>query len=478
MPLMLYDTLRREEVLFTPVEPGRVGMYVCGPTVQGDAHVGHGRAAVVFDVLRRHLTASGLAVRFVQNVTDIDDKIILRARREGVDHAVISTRYARAFERTMDALGVLPPDVRPLATGHLLEMQELISALIAADKAYAVDGDVFFRVRGFPSYGALSNRRIDDLVEGADVVDRDRKEDPLDFALWKSAKPDEPSWPSPWGRGRPGWHIECSAMAATHLGAGFDIHGGGLDLVFPHHENEIAQHEAAHGTTFARHWVHNGMVQMGDAKMSKSVGNVVSLAEAVEAFGRGPLRLWYLSAHHRSPLTFDDERLDDASGVFQRFVTFVRAARRVAEGVVADGVAARAHRAAFTAAMDDDLNAPVAVSVLHQLVSDGGELLKAASKGDVQARAGVADLAAALVELADDVLGLGITEVLEDAALLEERIAPLVSGELELRALAREDRDFAAADAIRDRLAAAGIAVEDTPDGVVWYAADTLRQPG
>jgi len=249
MPLMLYDTLRREEVAFVPAEPGRVGMYVCGPTVQGDAHVGHGRAAVVFDVLRRHLAFSGYAVRFVQNVTDIDDKIILRARREGVDHAVISTRYARAFERTMDALGVLAPDVRPLATGHLLEMQELITRLIAEDKAYAVDGDVFFRVRSFPTYGALSNRRIDDLVEGADVVDRDRKEDPLDFALWKSAKPEEPSWPSPWGPGRPGWHIECSAMAATHLGAGFDIHGGGLDLVFPHHENEIAQHEAAHDTT-------------------------------------------------------------------------------------------------------------------------------------------------------------------------------------------------------------------------------------
>ncbi len=349
MALMLYDTLRRQEVAFVPAEPGRVGMYVCGPTVQGDAHVGHGRAAVVFDVLRRHLAASGLTVRFVQNVTDIDDKIILRARREGVDHAVISTRYARAFERTMELLGVLPPDVRPLATGHLLEMQALITTLIAADKAYAVEGDVFFRVRSFPTYGALSNRRIDELVEGADVVDRDRKEDPLDFALWKSAKPDEPSWPSPWGPGRPGWHIECSAMAATHLGAGFDIHGGGLDLVFPHHENEIAQHEAAHGTTFARHWVHNGMVQMGDAKMSKSVGNVVGLAEAVEAVGRGPLRLWYLSAHHRSPLTFDDERLDDARAVFGRFVTFVRAARRAAAGATRDGVAGATHRDAFTA---------------------------------------------------------------------------------------------------------------------------------
>ena len=476
MPLMLYDTLRREEVAFEPVEPGRVGMYVCGPTVQGDAHVGHGRAAVVFDVLRRFLRFSGYEIRFVQNVTDIDDKIILRARREGVDHAVISTRYAQAFARTMDALGVLAPDVRPLATGHLLEMQELITTLIAEGKAYEVEGDVFFRVRSFPAYGALSNRRIDDLLEGADVVDRDRKEDPLDFALWKAAKPDEPSWPSPWGRGRPGWHIECSAMAATHLGAGFDIHGGGLDLVFPHHENEIAQHEAAHGTTFARHWVHNGMVQMGDAKMSKSVGNVVSLADAIAAVGRGPLRLWYLSAHHRSPLTFDDERLDDARGVFQRFVTFARAARRAADGVAGDGTSGAAHRSAFVAAMDDDLNAPVAVAALHQLVTDGSERLRAAAGGDDAARAAVADLADALVTLADDVLGLGIGDVLARAAVLEERIAPLVEGELVLRAQARAEKNFAAADAIRDRLIAAGVVVEDTPAGAVWYAAEALRQ--
>jgi cysteinyl-tRNA synthetase len=475
MTLMLYDTLRREEVAFVPVVPGQIGMYVCGPTVQGDAHVGHGRAAVVFDVLRRHLVASGLTVRFVQNVTDIDDKIILRARREGVDHAVISTRYARAFERTMEQLGVLPPDVRPLATGHLLEMQDLIARLIAEGKAYAVEGDVFFRVRTFPTYGALSNRRIDDLVEGADVVDRDRKEDPLDFALWKSAKPDEPSWPSPWGPGRPGWHIECSAMAATHLGAGFDIHGGGLDLVFPHHENEIAQHEAAHGTTFARHWVHNGMVQMGDAKMSKSVGNVVGLADAVATVGRGPLRLWYLSAHHRSPLTFDDERLDDAMSVFQRFVTFARAARRAAGDSAPDGTASAVHRAAFTAAMDDDLNAPVAVSVLHQLVADGSDRLRAASAGDDAARAAVADLATALLDLADEVLGLGITDVLGRAAEIEARIAPLVDDELARRAAARAEKDFATSDAIRDRLAGAGVVVEDTPSGAVWYVTDPSR---
>jgi cysteinyl-tRNA synthetase len=477
MALALYDTLRRAEVGFVPAVEGHVGMYVCGPTVQGDAHVGHGRAAVVFDVLRRYLTHTGYVVRFVQNVTDIDDKIILRARREGVDAAVIATRYTRAFERTMDALGVLPPDVRPLATGHLLEMQELIATLIAQGKAYAVEGDVFFRVRSFPAYGALSNRRIDDLVEGEDVVDADRKEDPLDFALWKSAKPGEPSWPSPWGAGRPGWHIECSAMSVTHLGAGFDIHGGGLDLVFPHHENEIAQHEAAHGTAFARHWVHNGMVQMGDAKMSKSVGNVVSLAEAIAVFGRGPLRLWYLSAQHRTPLTFDDQRLEDARVVFQRFVTFLRAARRAAGDTTADAASGRPHRERFVAAMDDDLNAPVAIAALHELAGTGSDLLRAAGTGDVAARAALADLADTLVDLADGVLGLGLTEALASAAAVERRMAPLVEAELARRAEARAAKDFATADAIRDELIAAGVVVEDSASGASWYVSDLPGAP-
>ncbi|MGA0830576.1 MAG: cysteine--tRNA ligase [Nitriliruptoraceae bacterium] len=465
MSLVLFDTLRRAEVEFVPAVEGRVGMYVCGPTVQAEPHVGHGRAAVVFDLLRRHLQHSGLAVRYVQNVTDIDDKIILRARREGTDAAAIATRYGRVFERTMDALGVLPPDVRPLATGHLLEMQELVTALIDADKAYVVEGDVFFRVRSFPAYGRLSNRRVDELVEGDDVVDADRKEDPLDFALWKAAKPGEPSWPSPWGRGRPGWHLECSAMSVAHLGAGFDIHGGGLDLVFPHHENEIAQHEAAHGTTFARHWVHNGMVTMGEAKMSKSVGNVVGLGDAVAAVGRGPLRLWYLSAQHRTPLTFDDDRLADAGTVFARFLTFARAARRAAGATAPDGAAGRRHRDAFTAALDDDLNAPVAVAALHELVADGGERLR---RPEAEAGA-LADLAGTLVELADDVLGLGIADVLAEEAALGARVAPLVEDALARRAEARAAKDFAAADAIRDRLASAGVVVEDSAAGPVWH---------
>ena len=476
MSLVLYDTLRRSEVAFEPRIEGEASIYSCGPTVQGDAHIGHGRYSVVSDVLRRYLDFQGYRVTFVQNVTDIDDKIILRARRERVEPAVIATRYTRAWNRTMEALNVLPPDVQPFATGHLLEMQGLIQELIDQDKAYAVDGDVFFRVRSFAEYGKLSGRRVDDMQQGEDVVDSDRKDDPLDFAMWKSAKPGEPSWPSPWGDGRPGWHIECSAMAAKHLGEGFDVHCGGLDLVFPHHENEIAQHEAAHGGTFARHWVHNGMVQMGDAKMSKSVGNVVALDEAIDEWGVGPMRLWYLSAQHRTPLIYESDRLGDAATVFDRFATFVRSARQVIGDAEPDDQAAARHREAFTAAMDDDLNAPSAVAALHELVTDGNDRLSRASSGDAQERAAVAALCATLVEFGDRVLGLGIEDALAEASHVEARMAPLVDGLLETRAKARADRDFATADGIRDQLSAAGIVVEDGPDGARWYT--TPRSSG
>jgi cysteinyl-tRNA synthetase len=477
MSLVLYDTLRRDKQPFEPRIEGHASVYVCGPTVQSDAHVGHGRLAVVTDVLRRYLAYSGYDVTFVQNVTDIDDKIILRARREKVEPAVIATRYTRAWNRTMDALGILPPDIQPLATGHLLEMHQLIQELIDQDKAYAVAGDVFFRVRSFEGYGKLSGRRVDDMQQGEDVVDADHKEDPLDFAMWKSAKPGEPSWPSPWGAGRPGWHIECSAMAAKHLGEGFDIHCGGLDLVFPHHENEIAQHEAAHGGIFARQWVHNGMVRMGDEKMSKSVGNVVALEEAVAQWGVGPLRLWYLSAQHRTPLTFDTERLRDATTVHQRFATFLRSARRVTDGVTPDAAVAEPHVAAFRAAMDDDLNAPAAVAALHALVQDGNERLAKADADQDDARSAVRALADALVDLGDGVLGLALEAALDEAAELERQLAPLVEQLLANRQAARAARDFATADAIRDRFAAAGIVVEDRPDGPRWYVTTPTAEP-
>lgn len=472
MALKLYDTLAREERLFVPRRDGAVGMYVCGPTVQAASHIGHGRAAVVFDVLRRYLEFGGLNVTFVQNITDIDDKIIFRANTEKVSAAQIATRYTRIWNETMAALNVLPPTVQPHATGHLIEMFTLIEQLIAAGYAYAADGDVFFRVRKFETYGALSRRVVDDMQQGDDVIDADRKEDQLDFALWKAAKTGEPSWLSPWGEGRPGWHIECSAMAAKHLADGVDIHGGGFDLVFPHHENEIAQHEAAHDTTFANYWVHNGMVRMGAEKMSKSLGNVISLDDALDTWGPGPLRVWYLSAQHRTPLTFDDDRLSDAAIVFNRLVTCVRSARRLGDGEV-DAAVASSYRDKFVAAMDDDLNVPVAVSVLHELMTDANAALTKANGGDALAQATVRSLGGLLVTLADDVFGLGVKAALDREAASETLLAPFVTDVLAQRRKARSEKDYAAADRLRDQLAAAGVVVEDSPDGERWY----VQQP-
>ena len=468
MALNLTDTLRRATVPFEPREAGKASLYVCGPTVQSEAHVGHGRVGVVFDVLNRWLRHSGYDVTLVLNITDIDDKIILRAQREGVPTAVIAERYARVWNRAMDALGVLPPDVQPRATGHVPEMLALIGELVDRGFAYESDGSVLFRVRKFDAYGQLSKRRTDDAQQGDDVPE-DTKEDAVDFALWKAAKPGEPFWDSPWGPGRPGWHIECSAMAVQHLGGGFDIHGGGVDLVFPHHENEIAQYEAVHGAPFARYWLHNGMVELGSEKMSKSVGNVIGLLDAVQRWGPGPLRHWYASATYRSPLSFDAERLDESAAAHGRLVTFLRAARVASAGAAPDADAVAATRDAFAAAMDDDLNTSGALAALFDLAGAGNERLRLADDGDAEARAMLAAAADVLVELGDGVLGLHLEATLEQASRLEVRLAPLVDDLLAQREAARAARDFAAADAIRDRLAAVGVVVEDRPGGARWY---------
>ncbi len=476
MTLQLYDTMTREEREFVPREEGRASIYVCGPTVYSGAHVGHGRASVVFDVLRRFLTWQGLEVTLVSNITDVDDKIILRAARERRSPAAVATEYTHAWNRSMESIGVLAPTIQPFATGHLLEMHELMQQLVDDGMAYEAAGNVLFRVRKFADYGQLSGRDPDEMVTQDDVVGSEVKDDPLDFAMWKAAKPGEPSWPSPWGPGRPGWHIECSAMAGAHLGGGFDIHGGGYDLVFPHHENETAQWEAAHGGPFTRYWVHNGMVRMGEEKMSKSIGNIVSLDDAVAEWGRGPLRLWYLSAHHRSPLTFDESRLSDGDTAFARFVTFARTAELVrGDAADADVVDASgddlvvAHREAFTAAMANDLNAPQAVAVLHAVASDGNDRLGKAEQGDATALAEVVALRALLIELGDEVLGLGLAEALAAGRRASEQVAPLVEDAVRRRATAREEKDFATADAVRDELAAAGVVLEDRPTGPRWY---------
>ncbi|MFT5221895.1 MAG: cysteinyl-tRNA synthetase [Glaciecola sp.] len=489
--LRLYDTMQREKVAFVPRDAGKASLYICGPTVQADPHIGHGRSQVVFDTLRRWLQYSGLDVTMACNITDVDDKIILRATRERVSSYQIATKYTRAWNEAMAALNILPPDIAPTATGHILEMQAMIQQLLDQDKAYEAEGNVLFRVRKFPGYGKLSGRKIDDMQAGEDLVATDIKQDPLDFAMWKAAKPGEPFWPSPWGDGRPGWHIECSAMASKHLGGGFDIHGGGFDLVFPHHENEITQYEAATGNTFANHWVHNGMLTIGEEKMSKSLGNIISLGEAIDQSGPGPLRLWFLSAHHRSPLVFDDEPVQDAIKTYERFQTFIVTAtatlRSHAEafglsvepfplgGVGHEGAVAPNTDAAtpfldrFADAMNDDLNAPRAVAALHELVGEGFDRLKAVDTGDREAAADVLGLADALLDVADRVFGLRLGEAVDATWASAARIAPVVDDLLVRRAEARAAKDFAAADAIRDQLVALAVVVEDRPSGSRWY---------
>ncbi|CAN5308453.1 cysteine--tRNA ligase [soil metagenome] len=453
--MRLYNTLTRRVEELRPREPGRVGMYVCGPTVQGAPHLGHARPALVPDVLRRYLQWRGWDVLHVRNVTDVDDKIIARAEAEGRHPAAVAEEYTRVYDEQMARLRVLPPHIAPRATGHIVEMITLIARLVEVGSAYEAGGDVFFRVRSFPRYGRLSGRDVDELRAGERVEPDERKDDPLDFALWKAAKPGEPSWPSPWGPGRPGWHVECSAMAAKYLGEGFDVHGGGQDLVFPHHENEIAQSEAATGRPFARHWLHNGLLTMSGAKMSKSVGNIVALGEALDRWGPNVLRQLYLSAHYRSPLDLHPGRLAEASAAVERWEGYARAAETVdapPDPAVRTDAVER-----FTAAMDDDLATPRAHAVLFELVTAGHEHLAAGRAPQAAAAR------EAFLQLAG-VLGYAFGPASDGA-----RVAPLVNELLRLREDARARRDFATADAIRDRLSEAGVVVEDTPAGPRWH---------
>ncbi|MPZ71778.1 MAG: cysteine--tRNA ligase [Nitriliruptorales bacterium] len=457
--MRLYNTLTRTVEEFTTRDEGRVGIYVCGPTVQNVPHFGHARAAVVPDVLRRWLRYRGYQVFYVRNITDVEDKIIARAEQEGRPPAAVAEAYTRIYEEQMAQLNVMPPDVAPRATGHIIEMIGLIERLVEVGVAYEAGGDVFFSVRKFDPYGSLSGRNVDDLRSGARIEPTERKRDPLDFALWKAAKPGEPSWTSPWGRGRPGWHIECSAMAAKYLGVAFDVHAGGLDLIFPHHENEIAQSEAASGRRFARFWVHNGMVTLDDEKMSKSVGNVIGLGEALDRFGANILRLFLLSAHYRSPVDFSEARLEEARAGFDRWRAFVRATRSLPppEG---DPETVAEQRRRFEEAMDDDLGTPAAQAALFDLVADGNRALE---RGDEAAAAAARRV---LVDLCG-VLGYAFEDERQGSTL----VAPLVEELLRLRMQARERRDFETADDIRSRLGDIGVIVEDSSQGPRWHIA-------
>ena len=455
--LRLYDTATREIRDFTPIKPGEVSMYVCGATVQAAPHVGHIRSGVNFDILRRWLMASGFNVTFIRNVTDIDDKILHKAVHEEIPWWAVAMKYERAFADAYQALNVLPPTYEPRATGHITQMIELMETLIKNGSAYAPgNGDVYLEVRKLKSYLTLSNQKLDDLLPAGDA-DETYKRDPRDFALWKAAKPGDPSWPTPWGPGRPGWHLECSAMAHAYLGADFDIHGGGLDLIFPHHENEIAQSQAA-GYGFAKLWMHNAWVTTSGEKMSKSLGNSLQVMEVIKRV-RGIELRWYLgSAHYRSMLEFSFEALDESATAFRRIENFLKRAQEVVGDIhtlIADE---------FAAVMNDDLSVPQGLALISEWLRNGNTALTSGDKGEIAKNAGHIRGALSILgcDPFDPAFGGG------SGADLTSAVDALIALLLEQREAARDRKDFAAADSIRDRITAMGISIEDTPQGPRW----------
>lgn len=489
--IRLYDTQARTKRDFEPLHDGKIGMYVCGPTVYNYIHIGNARTFISFDVIRRYLEWRGFDVTFVQNVTDVDDKIITKANEEGRSAADVAAEYTKAFIDDMRAAGVKDPDIRPRATEEIPAMIELVSELIAKGHAYEVDGDVYFSVRSFSDYGKLSHRNVDEMESGHRELRsdgqglEDRKRDPLDFAVWKAAKPGEPSWESPWGQGRPGWHIECSAMSHKYLGMPFDIHGGGADLVFPHHENEIAQSEAAYDCSFANYWMHGGMLQINSEKMSKSLGNFLLLRDVLKTTDARVLRMLMLQTHYRSPLDFSQDRLDEAAVALERIENVAARLEWLAtnptEGgaqVDAEALAAQCERAreSFVAAMDDDFNTAGALGAVFTFV---GELNAALDGVAVSAENAHAVLAArdALIELMG-VFGIECGaaaqaqyphEVVDLARELAEYAgddaAEAVDALLAARAEARANKNWAVADGVRDGLSGLGFVIEDTPQG-------------
>ncbi|MCW2900372.1 MAG: cysteinyl-tRNA synthetase [Streptosporangiaceae bacterium] len=458
--LHLYDTGTRTIREFVPLEPGRAGMYVCGATPQAAPHIGHLRSGVIYDLVYRWLLRSGYDVTFARNITDIDDKILAVAADTGVPWFAVAEANQRTFGRGYDVLGCLPPTIEPRATGHVPEMITLMRRLIDAGHAYSVDNDVYFDVKSWADrYGELSNQKLDNMMDGRDTAGADLKRDSRDFALWKGVKPGEPSWETPWGPGRPGWHLECSAMATKYLGEAFDIHGGGMDLIFPHHENEAAQSQAA-GDGFASYWMHNGLLTVNGDKMSKSIGNVVQLTDLLEKARPVEVRYYLGAVHYRSNIDYTDAALAEAAAAYQRIEGFITRAAEVAGSPVTGAELPEA----FVAAMDDDLGVPQALAIVHETVRAGNNAL-AAGEHD-QARDALGSVRAML-----DVLGLDpLSAQWRDKGGddLRSVVDALVAVTLEQRQAARARKDYAAADAIRDGLSAAGIVVEDTAHGPRW----------
>jgi cysteinyl-tRNA synthetase len=487
--IKLYNTLTGKKEEFVPIRPGKVSMYACGVTVYDYSHLGHARGAVVFDLIQRYFRRRGYEVKYVRNFTDVDDKIINRAKEEGITATEVSRKYIEAYQEDMRRLGVGRADVEPKATEHIGEMIEVIQGLVEKGHAYAIEGDVYFRVASFKGYGKLGKRNLEDLKAGARVEVDERKADPLDFALWKASKPGEPAWDSPWGPGRPGWHIECSAMGFKHLGETFDIHAGGKDLIFPHHENEIAQSEAYSGKKFVNYWIHNGFVNINEEKMSKSLGNFFTIRDILDQYAAEVVRFFLLSTHYRSPIDFSDANLKDARAGLDRYYTMKEGIQKfladkkppkVKPEEVIESVDKPLYEKilnlpkAFEEAMDDDFNTAFAIGLIYDLVRDVNKFLAEADQKREDAAFLILSAAAKSFDNVGQTLGLFTRDPDEwfkegrradnKVTLPVERIEELIH----LRNEARARKDWAEADHIRKILDDGGVELFDRPDGTVW----------
>lgn len=474
MTIHLYNTLSRKKEIFEPVIPDKVRIYVCGPTVYDSCHIGHARSVVVFDVLVRYLRARGFEVVYARNFTDVDDKIIIKANQTGLSCAEISEKYIQEFYEDMDALKVERATHEPRATEHISDIIKIVETLIEKDHAYQIDGDVYFSVERFSGYGMLSGRKIDELEAGARVNIDHRKRNPFDFALWKASKPGEPEWDSPWGKGRPGWHIECSAMSSTLLDETIDIHGGGQDLVFPHHENEIAQSEAAFGKTFVKYWVHNGFVNIESEKMSKSLGNFLLIKDVLKSYHPEAIRLFLLSSHYRSPIDFNDRIMEEAGSALDKVYALL-SRLEASFGKSPDFKQTGGLKERFLEAMDDDLNTAKGIGLVFEYVRNLNRLLDEAGSvfsPDLQ-QAIITDWADLLrigqiigiftespEKYAKDRKKLGLEKVSVDPALIEKMLAD--------RTDARKAKDWQKADEIRKQLESMSVIIEDRSDGTIW----------
>jgi cysteinyl-tRNA synthetase len=462
--LKVYNTLTRKTEEFKTLQPGKVSMYVCGPTVYAKAHIGHAMSALVFDILRRYLIYRGYDVKHVMNFTDVDDKIILKANQQGVDPFALGEMYIHEFEQHLKDFNILPATINPRATREMPQILEMITGLIDKGFAYPVDGDVYFRVQKDPAYGKLSGRKVDDMQAGARIEIDTRKEHPMDFALWKSAKPGEPAWDSPWGKGRPGWHIECSAMNLNHLGEQIDIHGGGNDLIFPHHENEIAQSEGFTGKQFATYWIHNGMLQLSGEKMSKSVGNLVTIEEFLSNHPADALRMMVLNSGYRSPLSYSEDILGQAEKGIERLRSALKPALPGAKGAPKESLETltkqlESTKSGFNESMDEDFNTSGALSHLFELVRVTNQ---ARADGATDAELSTAQ---ALLRELTGVFGLSIDKEVEQNQNLDGVMSLLI----EIRKDLRENKLWALSDKIRDRLAELGVILEDSKEGTSWH---------